>query len=685
MIPFLGKEHSLSLLVAVQAVTSGLIYIAYAGRPYRRAISTIALSCIVAGACLFMPRWDRNALARGRYHRFAEISDTLDSISYVQALFCGKQLLGEISKPSEILELSDGIGGFVAVGREIDSLGMTNIFLAVSGKTDASSRIDTYTQVLSGHVPMLIHPDATNVLIIGLASGITAGEILNYPVNRLDIAEISPEVIKASRFFSQWNNNVLGDPRSHIINQDARTHLALSDRMYDVISSEPSNPWMASIANLYSEEFIRSIRDHLNPGGIFVQWIHSYQIDWKSFSMVGRTIAHVFPNSFLFKTSTIGSDYLIVCFKDDKAMVDRSVMSSNLVHASKSRNMRMSTSDVLYPLIMAENLSEMFASAPLHTDNHPYLEYVSPLQLYKGGEDFSAKLLALRRLSDATLAAQADFTNVKKQLAFADFMASLNVTPFGLVDLSRASGEQTRQYRDIIAQYSLQNIPANYEMIKYPEDLALCLDLNERQIQQYLSVRHERKLSNREMAQAWRDLANIQMAKQDFTGAIASYQDSVKYGPESLGTLFNLGVAYERAGQYRDALATFSAFRARNPGSVSVLLRIGANQLRLDMQDAALDTFGRALVLDKSNATALVAAGAIYGTKGDFQRAVEYSRRAIEVSPDSVKAYQNLAIALLHLNRPEEAARVVDAGLAVDPQNQILRSLKTTITQTAGK
>lgn len=73
-------------------------------------------------------------------------------------------------------------------------------------------------------------------------------------------------------------------------------------------------------------------------------------------------------------------------------------MSSNLVHASKSRNMRMSTSDVLYPLIMAENLSEMFASAPLHTDNHPYLEYVSPLQLYKGGEDFSAKLLALRRL-----------------------------------------------------------------------------------------------------------------------------------------------------------------------------------------------------------------------------------------------------------------------------------------------
>jgi tetratricopeptide (TPR) repeat protein len=175
------------------------------------------------------------------------------------------------------------------------------------------------------------------------------------------------------------------------------------------------------------------------------------------------------------------------------------------------------------------------------------------------------------------------------------------------------------------------------------------------------------------------------MAKGDFADASRSYQDSLRYGPESLGTLFNLGIAYERAGQYREALATFSTLLARNPASTAVLLRIGSNQLRLDMQDVALDTFKRVLVLDKSNATALLAAGAICGTKGEFERAVEYSQRAIEVSPESVKAYQNLAIALLRLNRPEEATRVVDAGLAVDPHNEVLNSIKTALAPDQGK
>jgi spermidine synthase len=679
LIPFLGKEHSLSVLVAVQVVTSCLVYVMWAGKPYRGAIPAVVMSCVAAGMCLFMPRWDRNALAKGRYQRFAEISDTLENTTYLQALLCGDQSLANVSRPAKVLHLSDGIGGFVAVEKEVDSLGITNIFMAISGKVEASSQADIYTQVLSAHIPMLLHSNPANVMVIGLASGITSGEMLLYPLKRLDIAEISPEVVKACELFAPWNNNVLHDPRSHIIIQDGRTHLTLSDRTYDVISSEPSNPWMAGLASLFTKDFFQTIRDHLNPGGIFVQWIHTYQSDWESFSMVGRTITSVFPNSFLIKTSTIGSDYLIVCFKDDKAVPDHSVLDANAVYAAKSRNMRMTDPSVLYPLIISENLPGMCSSARLHTDNHPYLEYLSPMQLYKGGVDFTGKLLALRSVSPATQNEQTKFTAVEKQLVFADFICSLNTPPFGLVDLSRASDEQTGRYRAILERYCAENIPPNYDMIKNPDDLSLCLDIHQKKIRLHLLDLSQSGCPRRELAPPCSDLADLYMAAGRFADAIGCYQDSLQYAPDSPKVLFNLGLAMEHAGRYREALSIFSSLLERNRISSALLLRIAANQLRLEMQDAALDTFKRVLDLDSGNGPALTAIGAIYGAKNDFEHAADYSRRAVLAAPKTIRAHQNLALALCHMNRLTEAARAVDAGLEVDPTNDVLNSIKAAL------
>ena len=100
--------------------------------------------------------------------------------------------------------------------------------------------------------------------------------MLYYPVEQLDVIDINEQVVKASDYFIPWNNDVLKDPRTNLIIQDGRAHLNLTRETYDVIISEPSNPWMAGLASLFTKDFFDLAHDRLEQGGIFVQFIHTH-------------------------------------------------------------------------------------------------------------------------------------------------------------------------------------------------------------------------------------------------------------------------------------------------------------------------------------------------------------------------------------------------------------------------
>ena len=107
--------------------------------------------------------------------------------------------------------------------------------------------------------------------------------------------------------------------------QDGRNHLELTKERYDVIISEPSNPWMAGMANVFTREYFETARARSTKDGIFVQWIHSYDIDWPTFAMVGRTFADVFPEGLLMRM--LSSDFLLVGFAGPRALDARVVDS----------------------------------------------------------------------------------------------------------------------------------------------------------------------------------------------------------------------------------------------------------------------------------------------------------------------------------------------------------------------
>src|SRR5204863_7273207 len=183
--------------------------------------------------------------------------------------------------------------------------------LAIDGEGDASNGGDMLTQRLLGLLPMLMHDRPTDVCIIGLGSGVTLESALaSGTISRADVVEISPEVVEASAFFARENANALGAGNVRLVIGDGRSHLLLTRRRYDVIVSEPSNPWMAGVAALFTQEFFEAARARLKPDGLLCQWAHAYDISDTDLRSIVRTFASVFPEGTMWLVGA--ADLLLV-------------------------------------------------------------------------------------------------------------------------------------------------------------------------------------------------------------------------------------------------------------------------------------------------------------------------------------------------------------------------------------
>jgi spermidine synthase len=190
----------------------------------------------------------------------------------------------------------DGPDASVAVEQLTEEGGARQFILRINGKADASSHGDLPTQYLLAHLPMSARPEAKDVFILGFGSGITGGAVLGHPVESLTVAENCGPVLEAAPLFGPWNRGVLTNARTRLRREDARTVLKLSDKQYDVIISEPSNPWVAGVGSVFTQEFYRLCASRLKNGGMMAQWFHIYEMHDGIVDLVLNTFASVFPN-----------------------------------------------------------------------------------------------------------------------------------------------------------------------------------------------------------------------------------------------------------------------------------------------------------------------------------------------------------------------------------------------------
>ena len=261
-----------------------------------------------------------------------------------------------------------------------------SVGLRINGKADAGTDIDLCNQLLLAHLPLLVKPDAKDVFVLGFGSGMTAGAVLSYPVNQVVVAENCEPVIRASKFFADWNRHVLDDPRTRLRQEDARTVLKLSPQQYDVIITEPSNPWTVGVGSVFNRDFYELAARRLKPGGIIAQWFHLYETEDSIVELVLRTFTSVFPNVEIWDTGSgdmvmlgslqpwrSGPDVFRKGFENDRVRTDMGMIDIQSPEALLARQ-----------LASQQTAFAIAGAGPVQNDLFPILEYTAPPALYTG-------------------------------------------------------------------------------------------------------------------------------------------------------------------------------------------------------------------------------------------------------------------------------------------------------------
>lgn len=369
LLPWLGLAKAFALGVALNLV----IAFAVLGRshPTVRRVLPAAVPLVIAALLgvvhvTLAKRWER-AFAAGLW-RLPTPPDSLAAYrAYVDEM--------------NVLYHRDGAGSTVVVNTWTNPAnGKVDLSLRVNGKADATTRGDLPTQLLLAHLPLLLQPEATNVMIVGMGSGMTCGSVLTHPnVRRVDVAEISPEVHEVARtHFAPFNHHALDDPRTQVHLDDAKSFLNTCGRTYDTIISEPSNPWMAGVAGVFSLEFYDVCRQHLAEGGWMVQWVQIYESDDDTFRTVLATFASAFP--FFTVWQTLPGD-LVLVGSAQPLKVDLEAAAQRFETATVKADLQRADIFTLPVLLSLQILSDRNAAflpttnTVQHSDFFPVLDY----------------------------------------------------------------------------------------------------------------------------------------------------------------------------------------------------------------------------------------------------------------------------------------------------------------------
>ncbi len=310
---------------------------------------------------------------------------TLGSFVYAPTyLNYGIDTVKETIERDKILFYKEGLSNIAVMERG------PNTILKVNGKVDASNSADDLeSEILIGVLPMIFHPDPKDVLVIGLGSGITLGSITQFDSARnIDMVEIDPATIEAADFFKRFNHDALNDPRVKTILADGRNHMLLTDKKYDVISSQPSNVWVSGNSALFTKEYYELAKSRLKEGGLMFQWAHVYSIDPENMRAVYKTFQEVFPQAYLFNSSNSGDVFMIGALTKDASILDFQTLSEKMadekIAGELARIFIMTPYDLLAYLVSEGDRFRGFAgNAQVNTDNKNFLEFSSPKSIYK--------------------------------------------------------------------------------------------------------------------------------------------------------------------------------------------------------------------------------------------------------------------------------------------------------------
>src|SRR6266850_2929470 len=383
LVPCLGSQNTLLTGIALNAVLGLAAILPIIPRPLVRYRPILAVLVLLFSVNLFFstPKWDAAVMSSGVF-RYAR-----DYLGLTRQAF--RERAQKIT--GEMLMFKEGLTCTITIFRNPES-----ISLLVNGKADASTPSGLYpltdfspqdalhdlpTQSLVAHIPLMLAPHRDQVLVVGLGTGVTLGSVLTHPVKSVQCIELEDAVVRGSRFFEEFNGRPLADPRTELVVNDARNHLLVTDRKYDVLISEPSNPWIPGAANLFTREFFELSKTKLQPEGVFCQWIQLYELQESHFQTILHTFTSVFPEVHVFK---VKHDAILVGSAQANLLRESELRSrlTPLIEKDLARIHVRSIEDFLaWYWIGGDELKRVTRNEPFNTDDNMLIEFAAPLQL----------------------------------------------------------------------------------------------------------------------------------------------------------------------------------------------------------------------------------------------------------------------------------------------------------------
>jgi predicted membrane-bound spermidine synthase len=371
LIPALGLKLALCLAALVD-IAIGLVLLRWQADS-QRAMLRFGLAALIAAVALVVGiriPWDTTRLASGVFRHGNAMVDP----------------------GSKVVFMRDGKTASVSVTAHP----WGTVVIATNGKPDAGLRMDESaapspdepTMVMLGALPLALHEMPKRAGVIGFGSGLTTHTLLgDKRLQQVDTVEIEPVMVEGAKVYGKRVARAYEDPRSRIVIDDAKAHFAAQKEKYDLIISEPSNPWISGVGALFTKEFYQQVPSLLNKGGLFVQWIHLYEIDEPLIGSILNALTPAFKNYSAWLANN--SDLLIVASPDGQVGEPDFQKLANGPLATDLERIGITSAEHLNLRKVADTrvlraLGRLYEGMPVNSDYFPVLGLQAPKTRFKG-------------------------------------------------------------------------------------------------------------------------------------------------------------------------------------------------------------------------------------------------------------------------------------------------------------
>jgi spermidine synthase len=530
-----------------------------------------------------------------------------------------------------------------------------------------------------GHLPLMLHEsNPQDVLMVTFGGGIASGAVARHPIKVLDVVELEPAVVDASSWvFAEENRRVRDDPRIRIHLEDGRNYLSTSNKLYDVIISDSTNPASSDSWLLYTLEFYLLCLERLAPGGIMAQWLPVHSGSPESYCTIVKTFQTVFPHTSIWFTR----DYTLLIGTPEPLSISYPELVEKLSVESIREDLEPYCLDnpleLLDCFLMGEaSVRRMVVDATISTDNLPFYQLTTDEQSETRG--ILAMLEANRDrvfpfitdMEGAQAEALKDSLEVyylsEAYILRRNFRAAAMVNPasckagrFFREDLERVS------YIEKIAKYD----PGNYSL-QLKAAMNLVVHREYAKAREYFSILRNMRPDD---PSNYSTLGNIDFILGDFPSSATNYRRALELDSKRVDLLGKLGKALASSGEFEEAVNVLTEALKHNSEDANALFDLGLCYNRMDKADSSATYYEKVLLLEPNYVDALINLGSIYLNLENTDRAERLFGRAAGLNPRSYSAWRGSGIALFRLGKHAESAQAFGKVLEIEPQDRLAR------------